>query len=620
MSNIAVGIQMLTYSGRGMDDLGNIDGCLGLPSNTSHYCVYQSEMDIPVAGSMSYTLGLCLPPSCNTTTDISMAIQQLSQVGAVLVKPGNDSVSHCYADYDHVTVKEWTAGAGIMVGVCLFFSLLVAVGTALEVAIMTMMRTRSHKNDVVQQTTPIEESEQRAGPVPVKRSPILHALLAFSLVSNYKSFTNGRSTKRYLDSLDGIRTLSTCWVVLGHSLVFLMGPGLDNVSYVFGVARRSFAFQVFMAGEFSVDVFFMLSGFLVAYTVLTQMDKRQGKTGPLFWLMYVVHRFIRLSPLYYFIVFFFWQVSPLLGSGPLWFLYRDTVKTCDQYWWTNLLYINNMYPVKLADECTGWGWYLANDMQFYLLVPIVLVVFYWRRCAGWALVCAILAACFTSNIWVAAKYEIPTFFEFAASPDGFGQDLYQRPWFRMGAYVVGVAVAFLYREPKTKELYDMPCFRAVAYVASLVITFFFAYIPYTSFHSENGWNNTENSLFNGFAHTMLPLGVTIFMMATFYGHGGVVALFLEHPLFRYLSKLTYSTYLVHPIVMWVHSYSLTTYAHYSPIEFTWTFVANLVMSFAAAFVLHLTIERPFMNIERMVFGGGGGSGKKEDGGESPSSK
>lgn len=48
---------------------------------------------------------------------------------------------------------------------------------------------------------------------------------------------------------------------------------------------------------------------------------------------------------------------------------RDHI-TCEKYWWRNILYINNWYP--LQEFCMIWSWYLANDMQFYLMAVFML--------------------------------------------------------------------------------------------------------------------------------------------------------------------------------------------------------------------------------------------------------
>ena len=107
------------------------------------------------------------------------------------------------------------------------------------------------------------------------------------------------------------------------------------------------------------------------------------------WIVKTVscyHCILHLTPTYMFVLFFYWFLTVHLGREPLFFESTgpdcSIVKSCESYWWTNLLYINNFYPIKFDDQCMGWAWYLANNMQFFVISPLFLILLYTWYFAG----------------------------------------------------------------------------------------------------------------------------------------------------------------------------------------------------------------------------------------------
>ena len=68
---------------------------------------------------------------------------------------------------------------------------------------------------------------------------------------------------------------------------------------------------------------------------------------------------------------FYWSGGQSPG-GAVW----KQAELCRQNGWQNLIYINNFF--KQEDQCLAQTWYLANDMQFYFLSPIILIPM-WRK-------------------------------------------------------------------------------------------------------------------------------------------------------------------------------------------------------------------------------------------------
>ena len=77
------------------------------------------------------------------------------------------------------------------------------------------------------------------------------------------------------NALDGIRTFSMSWVVLGHLLVFpVLLNGYTNMQDILppGILA-TYAGQAIYAAEFAVDTFFALGSFLAAYLLAQHLSK-----------------------------------------------------------------------------------------------------------------------------------------------------------------------------------------------------------------------------------------------------------------------------------------------------------------------------------------------------------
>ena len=101
----------------------------------------------------------------------------------------------------------------------------------------------------------------------------------------------------------------------------------------------------------SVDTFFFLSGLLTTFTLLKRMRKSSKTSFPAG--KFILLRFLRLTPLYAYILFFYTYLVPYFASGPVWYRMLDDTALCRKHWWTNLLYINEFYPASFHSTCTA---------------------------------------------------------------------------------------------------------------------------------------------------------------------------------------------------------------------------------------------------------------------------
>jgi len=89
-------------------------------------------------------------------------------------------------------------------------------------------------------------------------------------------------------------------------------------------------------------------------------------------------------------------------------------------------------------------------------------------------------------------------------------------------------------------------------------------------------------------------------LASSAGYGGPVDWILSLPPLRPLSRLTYCAYLIHPLIIWFNYRNMEDALHGSIISMAWLYVGNLGISYAAALIMALVFEAPFLNLQKML--------------------
>ena len=160
----------------------------------------------------------------------------------------------------------------------------------------------------------------------------------FSIPENFKRLFNPIPGE--FGSLNGLRFFSMMWVIWGHTLFFWAQIGAANIGYAYGTFVHQFYIQAAMSGIFAVDSFFFLSGFLGSYFLYERLIS--GKRME--WFLVYFHRFWRILPVYTFIMLIYVTMIPVLGDGPFWYKLVHIIENTSPYCWSNLIFINNMYP------------------------------------------------------------------------------------------------------------------------------------------------------------------------------------------------------------------------------------------------------------------------------------
>jgi hypothetical protein len=151
---------------------------------------------------------------------------------------------------------------------------------------------------------------------------------------------------------------------------------------------------------------------------------------------------MRLAPLYYTVFFFFWQVTVIWGGeGPLFFEYTK-MSSCSSNWAWHLLFVNNLIPWRSRDMCMGWTWYIACEMQFFLLLPALVQQYYKIRENFWISLGFLSGMSSLIVLIVIWKNDLSA--SYFTYKDAYWTVLYEKPYARMMCYLVGVACGCTY--------------------------------------------------------------------------------------------------------------------------------------------------------------------------------
>lgn len=172
-----------------------------------------------------------------------------------------------------------------------------------------------------------------------------------------------------------IRILAVPLALYGY-LFYLCNIGSYNYFAFYKEIYTETFSKIAIASYYIPDTLFFISGFIFAKKGLSLIEIENRPIKPLISL--ISKKLLRLYPLYLIIIIIFWQISPTLRSGPIWFVYQDEARHCDSSWWRVLLLIDNWFE----NGCYNFSWFIPAEIQLTLLNVFILLLFAHKKKVG----------------------------------------------------------------------------------------------------------------------------------------------------------------------------------------------------------------------------------------------
>lgn len=157
-----------------------------------------------------------------------------------------------------------------------------------------------------------------------------------------------------LDYIDSLRGVAILMVILVH-----VSLSVHNLSYIMELLSKY--------GQMGVQLFFMISSVTLFLSLSRSNNKKiNGKE-------FFIKRFFRIAPMYYFGIIFYFSLQFFKHS-----ILLGTITLPPDYTWSNIfpnmIFMHGFYPAANNNIVPG-GWSIGTEMAFYLLVPVLFLIF-----------------------------------------------------------------------------------------------------------------------------------------------------------------------------------------------------------------------------------------------------
>jgi peptidoglycan/LPS O-acetylase OafA/YrhL len=349
-----------------------------------------------------------------------------------------------------------------------------------------------------------------------------------------------RKDPNLLGHIEGLRALAAFRVMLYHVAVF--GVIFFEKKQYLEMLKNSI-FKIALATSPLLDTFFVISGLVIGSSLIKEY-KDYGKVN---LYEFFVRRCARVYPLY---------LAAIVIS--FLFFYNNF-----QNVWANILQVNNILPVQ--KQYMIWTWSLAVDFQFYVILSLVMWLLS-KKFIG-KKICYSLALGFFLLPFVITALQISSLHYYHFTNEAFllsGREFWQyfdmgfdKIYVRSSPILYGVITGYLlvYHQDKLQDILQRV---SKGYISLLCIGLLVIMISllandpiwFTS-DAEVVWQ-TSTYWVIVIQRAIFALTLCLLLILAHMPKGIIVSglvRILSLPLLRPFGRLSYTTYIIHPIVI-----------------------------------------------------------------------
>jgi peptidoglycan/LPS O-acetylase OafA/YrhL len=405
-----------------------------------------------------------------------------------------------------------------------------------------------------------------------------------------------RPHSRYA-TLDGARAITILLMVLFHvmfGVVVLFDGDFQKIDAFIADFPRYLRWFWQIQGS---DPLFVMCGLLVAYTLYREYDRSKEINV----LRFYKRRLMRILPLFFVALLLYFPAD------------EDNI----EYLWSNVLFASNY--VEGHHHIIPVAWSLDVQLQFYFLLPFLVLFMYATRRPVWTLATFIVAS-LAWRYWVVVSdpeiYSRPFYDIIYDSAYGnlLADQLYYDIDVRVGAFFMGMLVAYLhfFHGKRLQEFFRrhmlVNTLLVVGAMAMIVLALCLPIEDQTAAMYQSWWNPTFNILWLAFDRYLYCVGVSLLVLMALcpVGIGRWVEWVLSWPIWHPVAQLIYPIYLFHFVFIVVGALLTFWTTDRSSIDVIYTHQVFLMYFWAVALTMafstlvHIFVEKPFLTLREKV--------------------
>ncbi|VVC42242.1 Nose resistant-to-fluoxetine protein, N-terminal,Acyltransferase 3 [Cinara cedri] len=408
-----------------------------------------------------------------------------------------------------------------------------------------------------------------------------------------------------LNVFNGLKSFIMLLILLGHRFMFIAGNPMSYPELIERVYQNGPV--ILLTSLNIVDSFFNMSGFFT-YIIVYPIFLKSGSI----WIKIIspiVYRIIRILPAYCAMMAITAHIVPHFGDGPLW--PQKTwieAENCKSYWWTNVLFINNLLDVK--HECLLMSWYVACDVQLFAIGVIIVFVYAKNKKYGIGLLgimmCVSLSVPFVITYVTKTDAIVRVHLPFLENPrSSLTHNISYRPgYMRVTPYLLGLVEAMIVEKMKEK---NFKFSKITVFVGSIFIPVIVLWIQFYGaifYVRDRPYYPLEQAFYSTVNHCTWSLYGMWMCVCNFTTGYGIITKWNNNRLVVPLGRLSYSVFLVNLTVMMMSQSSQRSPTYPSTKSLLDAWIYDTFKTYLMGLALYLVVEAPFGKLTRKLFGRG----------------